>query len=111
MNKDRRQLGHTSLALLLECAHSGTIGDEAHLAITDALTHMQREEFHQLRAQEKHEGKNATTDKQIAISREALPALESAVKAWNNDDFELVITHLKRAVETDGTPVKKRGRK
>lgn len=111
MNADRRQAGAITLALLLECAHSGTIGDEAHIAITNSLHHLQRQEFHQLRAQEKHEGKNASTDKQLAICRVALPALEEAVRAWDNDDFETVIEHVKLAIETDGTRPKKRRRK
>lgn len=110
MNAHRRQTGHITIALLIECNHNGIIGDEAHLAITDTLVHMRQEEYHQLRAQEKHEGKNATTDKQIAICRVALPALEEAVKAWNKDDFETVITKLRVAISTDGvvpTPPKK----
>ena len=106
MNEHRRHTCRITVVLLLECAYSGTIGDEAHLAITNTLHHLQREEFHQLRAQEKHEGKNSTTDKQIAICRVALPALDAALQAWNNDDFDQVVDKLQLAAETDGTAPK-----
>lgn len=106
MNADRRQVIEITLALLVECSHTGLIGDDAHLSITNALGHLSRQEFHQLRTQEKFEGKNASTDKQVAICRVALPALEAAVEAWNNDDFEKVIDRLKLAASTDGTPPK-----
>lgn len=111
MNENRRHTGHITIALLLECNHSGTISDEAHTAITNALTHMHREEFHQEKAQSKHEGKNATTDKQLAICRVALPALEDAVAAWNKDDFGTVIRKLKVAITTDGTVPKAKPRR
>lgn len=113
MNASRRQTGHITIALLLECANSGTIGDEAHLAITDTLVHLQREEFHQLRAQEKYEHTSASNATQVAICRVALPALEAAVDAWNKDDFDTVIEQLKVAIEADGKakPARKARRK
>lgn len=111
MNEHRRHTGHITIALLMECNHNGIIGDEAHLAITDALVHMQREEYHQEKAQSKHEGKNVTTDKQLAICRVALPALEDAVAAWHRDDFGTVIEKLKLAITTDGTKPKVKARR
>lgn len=105
MNEERRQLGHITIALLIECNHSQSIGDEAHLAITNSLKHMQRQEFHQQRTQEKYAGQNASTDKQLAISYVALPALEEAVAAWENDDFQQVIESVTLAVVTDGTSI------
>jgi len=111
VNENRRHTGHITIALLMECNHNGIIGDEAHLAITNALVHMQREEFHQEKAQSKHEGKNVTTDKQIAICRVALPALEDAVAAWNKDDFGTVIKKLQLAITTDGTAPKPKTRR
>lgn len=106
MNASRRQTGQITIALLLECANSGTIGDEAHLAITDTLVHLQREEFHQLRAQEKYEHTSTSNATQVAICRVALPALEAAVDAWNRDDFDTVIDQLKIAITADGKPKK-----
>ena len=113
MNASRRQTGSITIALLLECSHSGTIGDEAHLAITDTLVHLHREEFHQLRAQEKYEHTSPSNATQVAICRVALPALEAAVDAWNRDDFETVIEQLKVAIEADGKakPARKARRK
>lgn len=111
MNASRRQTGHITIALLLECNHNGTIGDDAHLAITDTLVHLQREEFHQLRAQEKYEHTSPSNATQVAICRVALPALEEAVEAWNKDDFETVIDRLKLAITADGKAPAKKGRK
>lgn len=106
MNATRRLLGATVVSLLLECNESGTISDENHLTATNAISHLKQEESYQLRAQEKHAGKNDSTDKQIAICEVALPALEKAWAAWNNDDFVAVIGHITLAIETDGTVAK-----
>lgn len=111
MNATRRILGATIVSLLLECNESGMISDENHLSATTAIHHMKDEESYQLRAQEKHAGKNDSTDKQIAICRAALPALEKAVDAWNHDEFVQVIEHIRFAIETDGTMPKARRQK
>lgn len=107
MNADRRQTAQVCVALLMECHEIGLISDASHLAVTDALKSLQAAEFWQLRQQEKHEGKNDSTDKQIAVCRIALPALDAAVKAWNDDDFEEVIIQLRLAATTDGTAPRK----
>lgn len=111
MNATRRLFGATVISLLLECNESGSISDENHLTATNAISHMRQEEAYQLRAQEKHAGKNDSTDKQIAICRVALPALEAAWDAWNRDDFNKVIDHIRAAIETDGTAPKRQRRK
>lgn len=103
MNAQRRVSGSLLIALLLECNDSGTISDENHLTATDALKSMQQDERWQLNAQEKHAGKNDSTDKQIAVCNVALPALTEAIDAWNEDDFVTVIEKVKLAIETDGT--------
>lgn len=100
-------MGKIVIALLKEGSDAGEVSDETHEVLGETLGHMQRQEYHQLRAQEKFEGKNASTDKQIAICRVALPALEEAVTAYNNDDYISVIEGVKLAVETDGTPPRK----
>lgn len=109
MNADRRQVGKIVIALLNEGAATGEIGDDSHEVLGETLAHLQRQEYHQLRAQGKFEGKNASTDKQIAICRVALPALEEAVAAYNSDDWETVVKRVTLAVETDGSaPPKER---
>lgn len=108
MNADRRFAGKVVIELLNEGSLNGEISDQAHEAIGETLAHLQKQEYHQLRAQEKFEGKNASTDKQIAICRVALPALEQAMHAYNSDDFTNCALQIKLAIETDGTPPKVR---
>lgn len=111
MNADRRQIGRVCIALLMECNHNGLIADESHVAISESLVHMQTAEYWQLKNQEKFEGKNVSTDKQLAVCRVALPALEAALKAWNRDDFEETIKQVHLAITTDGTGAKKTRKK
>lgn len=108
MNNDRRQTGHTLVALLIECNQTGLISDESHLVATTALKYLQQQEFFQLKSQTKYAGQNTTTDAQLAICSVALPALEAAVDAWNNDDFDTVIAQVALAVTTDGKPVREK---
>lgn len=109
MNADRRVTAQVCIALLEECNHTGLIGDSTHLVLTDAIKSLTNAEYWQLKNQERHEGKNASTDTQLAICRVALPALESAKAAWDNDDFDAVIMHLKTAVTTNGKkPLRKK---
>jgi hypothetical protein len=103
--------GKVLIALLEEGHENGEISDETHETIGEVLAHLERSEYHQERTQSKHEGKNATTDKQLAICRVALPALASATAAYNQDDFIGVVRYLKVAIETDGTRPKKSRRK
>ena len=112
MNKDRRHAAQLAIELLKECSAVGLISDDSHVAVTDTLKHLQQAEYWQLRGQEKHAGKNPSTDSQIAICRVALPALEAAVTAWETDDFDAVIDQLTLAVTTDGTvPTRKKVKK
>lgn len=104
MNVDRRATALVCIALLHECSEIGLISDASHVALTDTVKSMQQAEYWQLRNQEKHAGKNEPTDKQIAICKVALPALEAAVKALSEDDFMEVLDQLTLAVTTDGTP-------
>ena len=103
MNADRRVTAKVCIALLHECSEIGLISDESHVALSEAIKSMQNAEYWQLKNQERHEGKNDPTDKQIAISRIALPELEAAVAALKEDDFDAVLTHLTVATTTDGT--------
>lgn len=106
MNADRRQTAKLVIALVQEGHENGEISDETHDVLGETLAHLHRQEHYQLRTQEKHEGKNTSTDKQIAICRVALPALEAAMHAYNSDDFQECVTQVKLAIETDGTKPK-----
>lgn len=111
MNADRRMIGQVCISLLHECNEIGLIADASHVAVTDALKHLQQAEYWQLKNQERHEGKNASTDAQLAVCRVALPALEAAVAAWNKDDFSEVIDQLNVAITTDGKKPRKSRKK
>jgi hypothetical protein len=111
MNADRRHTGSVCIALLLECHHIGEISDESHTTISEALSSMQQAEYWQLKNQERYEGRNASTDQQLRVCRVALPALEAALAAWNQDDFDTTIEQLRLAVTTDGTTQKKTRKK
>lgn len=108
MNVDRRATAAVCIALLQECNESGLISDASHVALTDTLKSMQAAEFWQLKNQSRHEGKNEPTDKQIAICRVALPALEAAVAALAEDDFMEVLMQLTIAITTDGSEQRSR---
>lgn len=109
MNQDRRHLAKVCIALVKECSDIGEMSNESHDVLSDSLKQLTSAEYWQLRNQERHEGKNAATDKQIAICRVALPALEQAVKALKASDYNKVIARLQKAVDTDGTAPRKRG--
>lgn len=111
MNADRRHTAKLCIALLLECNDIGAISDESHTVVGEALSGLQQAEYWQLKNQERHEGKNASTDQQLAVCRVALPALDAAVKAWNSDDFETVIEKLTLASTTDGSVPRKTRKK
>jgi hypothetical protein len=99
------------IELLKECSLSGEISTPSHRAVTEALQVIRQQEYWQLQNQSKHAGKNATTDKQIAICWVALPALEAAEAAWLEDDFDGVIEQLTLAVTTEGETPKKTSKK
>ncbi len=109
MNKERRETAQVCIELIKECHAVGEMADASHKALEAAIKGMKAAEFWGLKGMSKHEGANDSTDKQIAISRVALPALEAAAEALNEEDYASVITQLEIAVTTDGT-VPKRGK-
>jgi hypothetical protein len=111
LNADRRTTLAVCIALLQECNFVGEITEQAHDNLTTAIKALHQAEFWQLKNQERHEGKNAPTDKQIAICRVALPALQEAVKALEADDFDTVVDRLTLAGTTDGTVKTKKKRR
>lgn len=108
MNKDRRSTAQVCIELLKECALVGEISDTSHEAVAEAIKLMKSAEYWSLRNQEPHEGRNEATDQGIAVSRVALPALESAAKALEEDDYDTVIEMLELAITTEGKPVKRK---
>lgn len=112
MNADRRHTGQLLIQLVIECSESNRgMSDETHLLATTALHSLQTAEYWQLKNQERHEGRNASTDAQLSVCRVALPALEEAVKAWNSDDFDAVIAQLTLAITTDGSVPREKRKK
>lgn len=111
MNNDRRTIGRVCVELIKECSEIGEMSERAHVALTDALSVMKSQEYWQLKNQERHEGKNAATDKQIGICKVALPALEAAARALDEEDYQHVIDQLTLAITTEGEVVKKSSRK
>lgn len=111
MNKERRALGRTLIALLEARSEIGEIDDTTHEVISESIALLQNTEYWQLQNQQRHEGSNASTDQQLAICRVALPALEEALKAWNADEYERTITNITIAVETDGKPTRRKARR
>jgi len=85
-----------------ECAETGWISEASHVALLGAVAAMKSAEYWSLRNQSRHEGRNATTDEQIAVSRVALPALELAHIALAEEDYDMAIDQLTLAITTDG---------
>ena len=112
MNSERRHLAHVCIQLVKVGSLREEISDEAHDALVAAVKAMRQAETWSLRNQERHEGKNKTTDTSIAVSRVALPALERADSALAEGDYLQVIKQLRIAATTDGSePVPKKRRR
>lgn len=110
LNVDRRAAAKVCIELIKECSEIGEMSETSHGVLAETLKVLQAQEYWQLKNQERHEGKNDPTDKQIAISRVALPALEAAAKALDAEDYNEVLTQLELAVSTEGKPVRRRKR-
>jgi hypothetical protein len=108
LNADRRSTGQVCIELLKECSYHGEMSEASHAALVEAVKLMKQAEFWSLRRQEPHEGKNASTDAGIAISRVALPALENAARALADEEYDTVVEALTLAITTDGTTPPKR---
>lgn len=89
----------------------GEMSESAHEVLTDAIKHLQAQEFWQTKNQERHAGNNPSTDKQLAICRIALPALELAAEALVQEDYSMVIDQLTLAITTDGSALEKSSKK
>jgi hypothetical protein len=102
LNVDRRGQAQLCIELMKECNTWGEISQASYDALVASVTAMKNAEYWSLRRQEPHAGKNESTDKQIAVSRVALPALEAALEALKTDDFNMAIEQLTLAVTTEG---------
>ena len=111
MNADRRASCQVCIELIKECSLIGEMSDASHKALEEVINGMKKAEYWSLRNQSKHEGRNPSTDQQIAVSRVALPALEAAATALANEDYTEVVDQLMLAVTTDGKVLKKSSRK
>lgn len=111
MNKDRRSTAQVCIELIKECSEIGEMTEQSHDAILEAVKLMKQAEYWSLRKQEPHEGKNPSTDEGIAISRVALPALEAALTALGDEDYNTVVDQLTIVVTTDGTAPTRKIRK
>jgi hypothetical protein len=111
MNKDRRVTGQVCIELMKECAEWGEMSEASYASLLEAVGTMHQGEYWSLRNQERHEGKNESTDAQIAISRVALPALDAALKALRSEDYDTAIDQLTLAITTEGAISKKRSKK
>lgn len=107
MNADRRHTAAVCIELIKECLEIGEMAETSHAALSEAVKHLTSSEFWQLKNQERHAGKNAATDKQIAICKVALPALEQASEALKAGDMRKVIRKLNTAMTTDGQKPKR----
>lgn len=103
MNSDRRVTARVIIELLKECSMIGEMQQASYDMIREALESMRVAEYYQHKRQLKYAGKNESTDTQIRICEVALPALERAEKALEQDDFDKVITLLEKAINADGT--------
>ena len=85
--------------------------EASHVTLTESIKHLQAQEYWQVKNQERHEGSNPSTDKQLAICRAALPALELAAEALEQEDYNTVIDQLLLAITTEGEVAAKRSKK
>lgn len=85
--------------------------EDAYVALGDAVKLMQKEEYWSLRNMTRHAEKNESTARQVAIAEIALPLLEKAVKAWEDEELEDMATHLRAAAEAEPQTVKKKSKK
>lgn len=111
MNAGRRAFIAVSLELIEHCLDKGSMTEDAYVALGDAVKLMQKEEYWSLRNMTKHVDKNDSTRTQVAIAEVALPMLEKAVKAWEDEDLQSMATYLRKAAEAQPRPVRKKSKK
>lgn len=83
------------------------MSEDTYVALGEAAKLMQKEEYWSLRNMSKHADKNDSTALQVAISEVALPLLEQAVKAWEDEDIHLMSELMDAAAKAEPAPKKK----
>lgn len=102
----------TVLVELLEAYQEiGVISQQTYDVLGDAAKLMQKEEYWSLRNMSKHVDKNDSTRTQVAIAEVALPLLEKAVQAWEDEDFQGMATCLQNAADAQPKTVRKKSKK
>lgn len=111
MNAGRRTTIKLCVELINLSVDSGSMTEDAYVALGDAAKLMQKEEYWSLRNMSKHVDKNDSTRTQVAIAEVALPLLEKAVQAWEDEDLQSMATHLQNAADAQPRPVRKKSKK
>ncbi|QDF16024.1 hypothetical protein H3N89_gp59 [Microbacterium phage MonChoix] len=113
MNADKRAHLLTMvevIQLVLDTAQAD-VYERTHDALRVAIHSVRTDEYHKLQNMRKHEGKNASTDKQIELSIHCLFELDAAVQCHEDLDYIGLKRHLERASLTEvpaAKPVKKK---
>lgn len=87
--------------LIEMCLESGSMNESTYVALGEAAALMKKEEYWSLRNMSKHADKNDSTARQVIISELALPLLEKAVLAWQEEDLQDMATYLQQAGEAE----------
>lgn len=111
MNAGRRAFIALALELIDHCLEKGSMTEDAYNALGDAAKLMQKEEYWSMRNMTRHVDKNDSTAKQVAIAEVALPLLEKAVQAWQDEELEDMATYLRAAAEANPDTVRKKSKK
>lgn len=111
MNAGRRTMIKVCVDLIELCLENGVMNESTYVALGEAAALMKKEEYWSLRNMSKHADKNDSTARQVAISELALPLLEKAVLAWQEEDLQDMATHLRNAGEAEPKPTGKKSKK
>ncbi|URC17918.1 hypothetical protein SEA_ENDOR_62 [Microbacterium phage Endor] len=114
MNADKRAHLLTMVEvidLVLDTAKAD-VYERTHDALRVAIHAVRTDEYHKLQNMRKHEGKNASTDKQIQLSIHCLFELDAAVQCHEDLDYIGLKRHIEAAAVTDvpAKPVKKKSK-
>lgn len=87
------------------------MSESVYQSLGEAAKLLQKEEYWSLRNMSKHADKNDSTARQVAISEIALPLLEKAVLAWQEEDLQDMATYLQQAGEAEPNSTSKKSKK
>ncbi|AUX83210.1 hypothetical protein SEA_REDFIELD_60 [Microbacterium phage Redfield] len=109
MNQDKRVSLMAAVEIIdvvLYMLDEGVDGFEerTHQSLSRVINHVRTDEYHKLQNMRKHEGKNASTDKQIELSVHCLMLLDEALQAHEDTDYPKLRSLLERAQVTEVPP-------